>query len=139
MELINGLGGAFIFSENPKILAEWYSENLGFQFEGDESFGAFYQTFFSLDQKNPDKKLDTTFSIIKSKRKFNTEIPEIEPESMYGDQQFMVNLRTDDLDNLISHLESKNVKVLKRQDESYGKFAWIRDLDGNRIELDEPL
>ena len=58
---------------------------------------------------------------------------------MYGDQSYMVNLRTDDLDGLIADLEAKSIPILKREDEPYGKFAWIRDLDGHRIELYQPI
>jgi catechol 2,3-dioxygenase-like lactoylglutathione lyase family enzyme len=62
-----------------------------------------------------------------------------EPENMYGDQPFMINLRVHDLDTVLADLTAKDIHPIKRQDESYGKFAWIRDADGNRIELYEPL
>jgi len=138
MPLINGLGGAFVFSDKPVELAAWYAEHFGFEFEGSAEFGAFYQTFWSCDPDNPEHKLDTSFSIIKAKSSTSRPVPVEEPESMYGDQPYMMNLRTDDLDALVTHLESKGVDILKREDEEYGRFAWVRDPEGSRVELYEP-
>jgi predicted enzyme related to lactoylglutathione lyase len=58
---------------------------------------------------------------------------------MYGDQPFMVNLRVRDIDAVLEHLAAKGVRQIKREEYDYGRFAWIRDLDGNRIELYQPL
>lgn len=139
MPLINGLGGAFVFSDKPVELAKWYTEHFGFEFEGSAEFGAFYQMFWGVDPDNPERKLDTTFSIIKANRNMGRSAPAEEPESMYGDQAYMMNLRTDDLDALVAHLESKGVAILKRESEEYGRFAWVRDPEGNRVELYEPV
>jgi predicted enzyme related to lactoylglutathione lyase len=51
----------------------------------------------------------------------------------------MINLRVDDLDGLIADLEAKGVEILGRQDEDYGRFAWILDCDGVKIELWQQL
>ncbi|GAB5520919.1 MAG: VOC family protein [Rhodothermales bacterium] len=136
---INGLGGTFVFSNNPTALAQWYTDVLGFTFEGSEEFGAFYQMFFSLNPDDHDQRWDTTFAVMKAERDFSIPVPDEEPKSMYGDQSYMVNLRTDDLDALVADLEAKGITILKRADESYGKFAWIRDVDGHRIELYQPI
>lgn len=138
MSHISGVGGAFVFSENPRTLADWYREKLGLVFEGGEEF--FYQVFFGLDPEEPTRKLDTTFSILKAKQAFPRPGPyEEEPASMYGDQPFMVNLRVRDMDALLADLEKAGVAIIKREDEDYGRFAWIRDPDGNRVELYQPL
>lgn len=139
MKLINGIGGAFIFSSNARALAEWYTEHFGFAFEGGEQFGAYYQAFFTLDPEQPERKLDFTFSIFKANEDFSRPAPSEEPGSMYGDQPFMLNLRTDDLNGLLARLESKGVAIISRMDEAYGLFAWVRDIDGNRIELYQPV
>ena len=60
----------------------------------------------------------------------------------FGDdpRQTMINYRVDDLDALLEKLAAAGVWVdPKRQDEGYGKFAWIKDCDGNRVELWQPL
>jgi len=52
----------------------------------------------------------------------------------------MVNYIVDDLDALLDRLANEGVRIdSKRQDESYGRFAWIYDPDGNKIELWQPL
>jgi len=52
----------------------------------------------------------------------------------------MVNFRVDDMDGLLAKLESEGVRIdPKRDDASYGRFAWIYDPDGNKIELWQPL
>jgi catechol 2,3-dioxygenase-like lactoylglutathione lyase family enzyme len=139
MSLVNGIGGAFIFSDDPKQLALWYSEMLGLSFEGGLEVGPYYQVFWGLDPADPARKLDTTFSILQAKAAMSKPPPDEEPESMYGDQPFMVNFRTDDMEALLAHLESNGVNIIKRQDEPYGRFAWVRDPDGNRVELYQPI
>jgi glyoxylase I family protein len=53
---------------------------------------------------------------------------------------FMVNYIVDDMDALLDRLKEEGVKIdAKRVNESYGRFAWIYDLDGNKIELWQPL
>jgi hypothetical protein len=65
----------------------------------------------AVDAEDTTRKVDTSFSIIRAHTPMNRPLPEIEPASMYGDQPFMVNLRTRDLDALVPHLEAKGVKV----------------------------
>ena len=145
MGLIDGVGGAFVFSNHPGRLADWYADAFGFEFEGDAEFGAFYQVFWALDPEEPSRKMDTTFAIMKATVQF----PSIPPgpdgqepgsdESMYGDQPFMVNLRVRDLDAVLAHLAGRGLEPIKRSDYDYGLFAWVRDLDGNRVELYQPI
>lgn len=136
--MIDGVGGAFIFSNDAERLARWYEEHLGIEFERIGEEGAFYVVFWGLDPEDPSRRLDTTFSIMSARVKLPQRASGPEPDNMYGDQPFMVNLRVRDLDALIERLASKGVKVLKREDYDYGRFAWVRDLDGNRVELYEP-
>jgi predicted enzyme related to lactoylglutathione lyase len=56
-----------------------------------------------------------------------------------GPQQAMINLRVDDLDQMLAQLAAAGVTVdPKREDHAYGRFAWIIDPEGNRVELWEP-
>lgn len=137
MDFLDGLGGTFIVSPASKALAEWYTRCFGFKFE--QLGASHYQIFWSVDANDPKRKLDTHFAIMAAKvpmpRRERTE----EPSDMYGDQPYMLNLRIRDMDGLIAHLEGLGVKIIKREDESYGRFAWVRDPDGNRIELYQPV
>jgi uncharacterized glyoxalase superfamily protein PhnB len=160
--LIDGIGGAFVFSNDATALAEWYAGAFGFQFEGDAEFGAFYQMFWGLDPEDPERKMDTTFAIMQATvplpklelggapeadgaaseaGEAESEAGEAEPadESMYGDQPFMINLRVRDLDAVLAHLAERGLQPIKRTDYDYGLFAWVRDLDGNRVELYQPV
>ena len=56
-----------------------------------------------------------------------------------SDKGFMINLRVDDLDAMTAELEAKGIEMLGRQDEEYGKFAWILDCDGIKVELWEQV
>ena len=140
MSLIDGVGGAFIFSEDPGRLAGWYAEHLGIEFEGGEEFGAFYVRYVAADPEDAGWIMDTTFAIMKAK----APVPRMAanrgagPEDMYGDQPFMVNLRVRDLDAVLAHLAQRGVEPLRRADEGYALFAWIRDGEGNRVELYQP-
>ena len=56
-----------------------------------------------------------------------------------GQAGFMVNYRVDDLDALLEELKKSGIEIdPPREDYDYGRFAWITDPDGNRIELWEP-
>lgn len=137
MSIVSGVGGAFVFSADPARLARWYEEHLGLAFE---NFGeAYYQVFVTLDPDEPGRKLDTTFSILKAKAAFVRDVPKEEPGDMYGDQPFMVNLRVNDMAATLKQLRSHGVPVIKEENEGYGLFAWVRDADGNRLELYQPV
>ena len=57
-----------------------------------------------------------------------------------SDSSFMINYRVDNLDELLDHLKQNGVDILKGPDsEENGKFAWIMDPDGNKLELWEPM
>lgn len=138
MSLITGIGGVFLFTDKPKELAEWYTKIFEFKFENSPDFTAFYQVFINLDKDDNSKKIDFHFAIMKSNSSNKREISS-EPDSMYGDQNYMINIRTENLENLLNHIKANSVNVIKTEDYEYGKFAWVRDLDGNRIELYQPL
>ena len=113
-----GVGGVFFKARDPKALATWYAKNLGIKSDGG------YMTF-----DGPDAMGMTVFSTFAA-------------DTAYfggGPQQFMVNFRVDDLDALLKQLAAEGVKIdPKREDYSYGRFAWIWDPEGNRIELWQP-
>jgi predicted enzyme related to lactoylglutathione lyase len=115
-----GVGGVFLKAQDPKQLAAWYAQHFeiakaddrSLMFDGPESAG---MTVFAQFPQTTDYFGD-------------------------GPQQFMINLRVDDLDGMLERLAAAGVRIdPKRQDESYGRFAWIWDPEGNRVELWQPL
>src|SRR5215469_6039924 len=119
---ILGIGGIFFKSEHAGPMREWYAKNLGL---ADQGQGAMLPW---REKDNPQHERMTVWSIFPaSSNYFGTSQP------------LMVNYIVDDLDALLERLSKAGVKIdPKRQDESYGRFAWIYDPDGNKIELWQP-
>ncbi len=121
---ILGIGGIFFKSANRKQLQKWYAKNLGL---ADSGYGV---NFPWREKDNPDFEHMTVWNIFPATTKYFDPSP----------ASFMVNYIVDDLDALLDRLEKEGVKIdPKRQNESYGKFAWIYDSDGNKIELWQPV
>ena len=124
MARVTGIGGVFFKSPDPKALTAWYAEHLGIQMS---DYGG--ATFLWSDEV-PATTGQTAWSIF----------PEATKHFGGGSQSAMINYRVDDLDALLIKLEAAGVTIdPKREDASYGKFAWIVDPDGNRVELWQPL
>ncbi len=123
MARVTGIGGVFFKAKDPKALSAWYAKNLGIQLS---DYGG---ASLLWSDEIPAGTGQTAWSIF----------PEKSSHFGPGSQQFMVNYRVDDMDALLESLAAKGVWIdPKRQDEVYGKFAWIKDCDGNRLELWEP-
>lgn len=121
---VRGIGGVFFKSRDPKALGQWYSEKLGVRVE---DFGGAAFQWRDLDR--PDRIGYTIWS------PFAANTTYFEPSSA----PFMVNFRVDDLAATLLSLRSSGVEVDPKIEESeFGKFAWVMDPEGNRIELWEP-
>ncbi|MBZ5705786.1 MAG: VOC family protein [Acidobacteriia bacterium] len=125
MKRVTGIGGIFFKSENPEKLYQWYEQHLGIRRE-EHGQGASFEWHDAADSQ---KKGMTVWSIFPRNTKY------FDP-SRSG---FMINYRVDDLDALLQALKEEGVEIdPHREDYNYGRFAWIMDPDGNRIELWEP-
>jgi predicted enzyme related to lactoylglutathione lyase len=114
-----GFGGVFLKARDPKALGEWYAEHLGIH----------SQDGGSLAFEGPESAGMTVFAHFPTDTKYFGE----------GAQPVMLNFRVDDMDGLLKKLEAAGVRIdPKRDDHSYGKFAWIWDPEGNRVELWQP-
>ena len=116
MAQVTGLGGIFYKVEDPQRTGEWYKEMLGIGGE----WGAVFPW-----------KADDSGEAYSLLSPFKAATDYFAPSGA----GFMINLRVDDLDAMIAELEAKGVGILGRQDEEYGRFAWILDCDGIKIEL----
>jgi predicted enzyme related to lactoylglutathione lyase len=121
---VTGLGGVFLRAKDPKALTAWYSEHLGIK---TTPWGGIEFVWDECPQPDGDGK--TVFTFFKQD---STHFEVTQPA--------MINFRVDDMDALIAQLEAAGVKIdPKRDDSEFGKFAWIYDLEGNRVELWQPV
>ena len=121
-----GLGGVFIKCGDLDASKAWYQKVLGlkindyggFDFEhgkSAEAFGAGARTIFSM---------------------FAEDVEYFGPSQ----KSFMINLMVDDLDAMLAHLKALDIPLVgEPEDYSYGKFAWIMDPNGVKLELWQPL
>ena len=119
MKRVTGVGGIFFNSPEPVALRAWYKDHLGIDVQ---SWGG---TAF----KWSDPEGTTIWNINDATNKY------FDPSTA----PFMINYRVDDLHGLVKALRDEGCNVLDKIDESeYGKFAWVIDPDGNKVELWEP-
>ena len=128
MELIDGIGGVFLFTNNPKRLAEWYRDNLGITYVESPDCSSFYKSFDHRDLADASLKRTTAWAILRSK-------DDIDGKPRTG----QINYRVKSMKETLAHLQSKGVTIDKAEDYEYGKFAWVSDPDGNKVELWEDV
>ena len=116
---ITGLGGIFYIVNDPAASRAWYRDVLGL----DGEYGP-QLAWADEPRKHP-------YSLISH---FGDD-GYIKP----GTGGFMINLRVNDLDGFVAGLRAKGVEILGKADEGYGKFAWLLDPDGVKIELWEQV
>ena len=122
MKRVTGIGGIFFKANDPKALSAWYRDHLGLDVtewggasiksggEGSESGLTVWSPFAA----------DTDY---------------MQP----GTASFMVNFRVEDVDALLAALREEGCNVMDKTDSSeQGKFGWVIDPEGNKIELWQP-
>jgi len=123
MKKVTGIGGVFFKAKNPQAMYRWYEEHLGINGSPEEGV-----VFRWKEATAPNEEGLTAWSIFSNDTDY------------FGSSKtgFMINYRVANLQDLLHSLEAQGVKILGQQDFDYGRFAWIQDLEGNRIELWEP-
>lgn len=121
MKRVTGIGGIFFKSKDPKALSEWYRVHLGIQIEG---WGGAAFRWTSPD--NPAGAGTTVWSPFKADTNYFAP----------SHATFMVNYRVADLHALLAALRAEGCAVDDKVEESeYGKFGWVIDPEGNKVEL----
>jgi len=124
MERVTGIGGVFFKARDPAAMAAWYSTHLGV---GSGEGGA--EFLCGSEQDAAASSARTVWSL------FPADTDYFGP----GPSPFMINYRVANLDALLQQLREADVKIEKEESVEYGKFAWITDPEGNRIELWQPI
>ena len=124
MAKIVGLGGVFFKSTDPKDRKEWYAKHLG------------------LHRGEGYEGVEMRWRRADDNRQNMSHVSFFDPETNYlgkDGQPFMLNFIVDDLEGMLTKLRAEGCDVDDEVvSESYGKFGWLTDPDGVRIELWEP-
>ena len=122
--LVTGIGGVFFKARDAAALRDWYRDHLGLE-PGPEGVHFRWRT---LD--DPERVGRTVWGVFPHDTDYFGE----------SDQRFMLNYRVADLDRVLAELARGGVHPVKpTEDYPYGRFAWIEDPEGRRIELWEPV
>lgn len=118
MKRVTGIGGVFFKAKDATALRAWYKRHLGIDVQ---SWGG------------------AAFDWSGSGTTAWTIAPETSNQFAPGTASFMVNYRVEDLRGLIAALKAEGCNVLEKIDDSeYGKFGWVIDPEGNKVELWQP-
>jgi predicted enzyme related to lactoylglutathione lyase len=124
MRRVTGIGGIFFKSADPQQLKTWYQQHLGITPDQDG-----YISFEWREKDDPSTVGHTVWGPFKDDTKH------FQPST----KPYMFNFRVDDLDALLAQLRAEGVEVDDKVEEyEYGRFGWIMDPEGRRIELWEP-
>jgi predicted enzyme related to lactoylglutathione lyase len=124
MRRVTGIGGIFFKARDPKALAEWYREHLGMDVE---DWGGV--AFRWNSPENPTGIGSTIWSPFKESTDYFAP----------SEASFMVNFRVEELHGLLAALRAEGCQVAEKAEESeYGKFGWVMDPEGNKLELWQP-
>jgi catechol 2,3-dioxygenase-like lactoylglutathione lyase family enzyme len=124
MKRVTGIGGIFFKSDDPQKLYGWYEQHLGIKREP-HGQGA---EFSWRGKEDPAEEGTTVWSVFPRGTKYFNPSP----------SSFMINYRVDNLGALLEELKKEGVEIDRQEDSDFGRFAWIMDPDGNRVELWEP-
>lgn len=124
MKRVTGLGGVFFKCQDPEKTKKWYEKHLGI--ESDQ-----YGTKFEWrSSDNPPKKCYTVWSPFSDKTQYFSP----------SEKPYMFNYRVENLEKLLEVLKDEGVEIVGEIEKyEYGKFGWIMDPEGNKIELWEPV
>jgi len=124
MQRVTGIGGIFFKARNPEGLRDWYRRHLGLDIQ---AWGG--TTFPWQRPEAPEPHGVTVWTIFPASTDYFDPSP----------AAFMVNYRVADLEGLLAVLRDEGCTVDERTETSeFGKFGWVMDPEGNRIELWQP-
>jgi predicted enzyme related to lactoylglutathione lyase len=121
---VTGIGGIFFRSKDPKETRDWYNKNLGL---ATNEYGS---SFEFRNAHRPDEINYLQWS------PFDKDTEYFDPSK----KEFMINYRVQNIEGLVKKLKANGVTIVDSIEEfEYGKFVHIMDIDGNKIELWEPV
>jgi predicted enzyme related to lactoylglutathione lyase len=122
MEHVTGIGGIFFKVRDPEGVADWYRKHLGVPIDNGH---AEFRWHSADPGAEPGR---TVWSLFPADTDYFGPSP----------QQFMINYCVRNLDRMLEQLRQAGIPIEKVEDYDYGRFAWLTDPEGHRIELWEP-
>ena len=120
---VRGIGGVFFKAKDPKALSAWYRDHLGVPLE---DWGG---ARFVWSEHDPARDAATVWNAFPADTGYFGK----------AGASFMVNFRVDDLDAMLAQLRAAGAEVEDKVDDGeFGRFGWVHDPEGNRIELWQP-
>ena len=124
MKKVTGIGGIFFKCKDPKAINEWYKTHLGFD---TSPYGTTFEWYEGADST---KKGQTQWAPFPETTKY------FEPST----KDFMINYRVENIEALVEQLKNEGVTIVDTiETYDYGKFVHIMDVEGNKVELWEPV
>lgn len=124
MKKVTGIGGVFFKCKDPQKMTEWYKKHLGFI---TNPYGATFEWYESPDSS---AKAQTQWTPFEETTEY------FEPSA----RDFMINYRVENMEALVEELKKEGVTILdKIETYDYGKFVHILDVEGNKVQLWEPI
>jgi catechol 2,3-dioxygenase-like lactoylglutathione lyase family enzyme len=125
--MIRGIGDVFLYADDAQALVEWYTKHLGIEFAFEPEEGSHYRDFVLPVDPAYGRTEHEVFAIRQAAAK------RIDPSP-----RLVINLRVADLAAVLDRLHKSDAGVERTADYEYGRFAWLRDLEGNQLELYQP-
>jgi predicted enzyme related to lactoylglutathione lyase len=119
MEQVTGIGGVFFKARDPALMAAWYRQHLGVRNEEGSA------EFLWRERDRPNEIGRTVWCLFPADTNYFGS----------GSSPFMLNYCVQNLQRMLEQLQTAGIAIEKVEDHEYGKFAWITDPEGNRIEL----
>ena len=129
-----GIVGVFLYSNDPKKLAEWYTLYFGLEFLSDIA-DTYFMEFYYRDDTDISRRWSTVFAIMPARQPLSSQRGE-----------YMINYRVDDLKGFLAQLQASGVPIgpIEEQNDgrypgSKGLFSWLTDPESNHLELYQPI
>lgn len=119
---VKHLGGLFIYTNQIEKMAEWYKQAFKLTYDYEQA-GSLHLRSFYYNETDGDKRY-LVFSLAKAE----SELPS-------GPKSFVLNLRVSSMDEALAYLKDAGIDHEKEQVHEQGRFAWLTDPDGNRVEI----
>jgi catechol 2,3-dioxygenase-like lactoylglutathione lyase family enzyme len=124
-ERVTGIGGVFFKARDPKALGAWYRDKLGLALQE----GSAFSVFEWRDREDPTRQGATAWALFGADSKYFSP----------SQAALMIDYRVRNLERMLAQLRASGVTVEgKVAEDANGKFAWILDPEGNKVELWEP-